>query len=89
MTPLDAMLQGPRTRLDGARSAAEPARPDAAPGFDSVLEFLESRERPEPPVSPDAGTQAAADAAPAQAEPAPRSALKNRVQSALRSPMTS
>ncbi|KMO10467.1 hypothetical protein QR79_31040, partial [Methylobacterium indicum] len=74
MTPLDAMLQGPRTRLDGGRTAGEPARPDAAPGFDAVLELLESRERPEPPAPPEGGTPTSSEPASAPAEPAPRAA---------------
>lgn len=69
MTPLDAMLTGPRPRLDGARNPGDQARPDAGSGFDAVLTQFESRERPEPATPPDAGTEPAAGPAPRAATP--------------------
>ncbi|AWB19639.1 flagellar hook-length control protein FliK [Methylobacterium currus] len=74
MTPLDAMLTGPRLRLDGARTTGDPVRPDAGSGFDAVLGGLESRERPARADSPDAGTEPAPEPDEAPRAGAPRPA---------------
>ncbi len=74
MTPLDAMLTGPRPRLDGARNAGDPTPQNSGAGFDAVLGLLEKGERPAPATPPEAGTGPAAETASARADASPRSA---------------
>ncbi|KMO13241.1 hypothetical protein SQ03_22205, partial [Methylobacterium platani JCM 14648] len=71
MTPLDAMPTGVRPRLDGARRPGEPTGPGVGPGFDAVLERLESRDPAGPPEADPAPQEAAAQK-PAPQDPTPR-----------------